>query len=293
MDDQSKTKKVLIDELIDARRELTTAEKEIKRMNRAITVLEKKMQPTEQLQQQVAELEASLAEAKKSLTQSKKTVSSHNRKLSALQETMLEQQAEHDTRLKNIQSKFARNESSLEAENKQLLTRVERLEKELNEVIAQTPNGVPSEPIPRNAAELAAASSEMREQLKYFLETVAKQQEMLRKCAARIKAYDLTSGAHETVDIRKVSTKAKMSLPHLVVFLENFVSALKTGDAKISRGTETIVLSPSPIIRLSAKGAVKKNDSKMKISLSWPQIDIVVDALDSAAWDLGDSKTLK
>ena len=141
--------------------------------------------------------------------------------------------------------------------------------------------------------ELEKDFSAVQKKLADAQRTVSTQQHLIQKYARQLHiAHSRHTGA--VLADRKIVSKSKMSVMDLTVFLDNFVRALKNGTAKISKGTDTIFLSPSATLKLSVKGAVKKNDSKLKIALSWPQIDLSVVDVDYAAWDvLNDSGNLK
>ena len=238
MNDHSKTKKVLIEELTFLRKEVSENEKAFKRLHREIASLEKGLQQTEQLQQQVTTLEEALATAKTQLIQSQNAVATQKKELSNLELSLTNTQVAYESELDRLKAENARGPKQFE-----------------------------------------------REQI--LQHNISRQQKIIRILKCRVLSYEKHTAPENDEFKKKVRNKAKMSRSQLVQFLENFVAALKTGDAKISKGNDTIVLSPLTDIRLYAKAAAKRNEHKFKIELSWPQMDLAIDTLNPGAFDGG------
>ena len=137
----------------------------------------------------------------------------------------------------------------------------------------------------RRLAEFEESFFEIQKQLTQSKKIVFAQQQRIRHYGKLLNVANSRQAMVSSAE-RKITTKSKMSVSDLVVLLEKFVFALKNGTAQVSKGIDTIFLLPAATLKMSVKGAVKKNDSKFKIVLSWPQFDLSMTDVDETAWDV-------
>ena len=60
-----------------------------------------------------------------------------------------------------------------------------------------------------------------------------------------------------------------VEVPHVIAYLEQLVTALKTGTVRVHRGAEQVVLGPRGVVGFSLAASDKGKRQKLALELSW------------------------
>jgi amphi-Trp domain-containing protein len=82
-----------------------------------------------------------------------------------------------------------------------------------------------------------------------------------------------------------LKVEGAVELPHVISYLEQLVTALKSGAVRVHRGEEQVVLGPRGVVGFSLAASDKGKRQKLTLELSWrkfaapdPELDLAIGA---------------
>ena len=67
----------------------------------------------------------------------------------------------------------------------------------------------------------------------------------------------------------KLSFEGTMSLSEVLAYLEEFTSNVRSGEVRVERGEDHVVLTPSEQVKLEIEAQTKKHKQSFRLELSW------------------------
>lgn len=72
---------------------------------------------------------------------------------------------------------------------------------------------------------------------------------------------------------QELKVEGAVEVPHLIAYLEQLVTALKSGTVRVHRGAEQVVLGPRGVVGFSLEASDKGKRQKLALELSWRKFD--------------------
>ena len=72
---------------------------------------------------------------------------------------------------------------------------------------------------------------------------------------------------------QELKVEGAVEVPHVIAYLEQLVTALKSGTVRVHRGAEQVILGPRGVIGFSLAASEKGKRQRLALELSWRKFD--------------------